>query len=141
MLPAASKARTRTVFGPSLVIGGVEPPVTGRLTYVAPLSSEYSRRVTPTLSLAEIWSVTPGAMNQLLLPVDVDTGATPLTGSPARCAGADGVLATVMVGAVVSGACAPAVGTAIRAAPSAAADATRLNNLLPLRPWFDWPAN
>jgi hypothetical protein len=104
MLPAASKARTRTVFGPSLVIGVVEPPVTGRLTHVAPLSVEYSRRVTPTLSVAEIWSVTPGARNQLPLPVDVEIGATPLTGSPLRCAGADGVLPTVTTGALVSGA-------------------------------------
>src|SRR4051794_9742425 len=71
-------------------------------------------------------------MNQLPLPVDVDVGATALTGSPLRCAGADGVLPTVTTGAVVSGAWAPAFGTAISAAPSAAAVATRLSN--PLSP-------
>ena len=86
--------------------------------------------MTPTSSVAASWSVTPGAMNQLPLPVDVETGATALTGSPLRCAGADGVLPTVMTGALVSGAWAPAGGTATSAAPSTAAVATLLNNNL-----------
>src|SRR3954451_24925308 len=143
-LPAASNARSRRLFVPSLVNGPTEPPVVGKSIQVAPLSVEYCSLVTPTLSVADTFTVTGRLVNQLLLPVDVDVGTKPYAGSPLRCAGADGVLVTVRTGDVVSsGACwAAAFGTAISAAVSAAASTTLRCNLLPLYdPYFDLPGN
>ena len=83
-LPAASIARRRRLLVPSLANGPTEPPVTGRSTQVAPLSVEYCSLATPTLSVADTLTVTGALVYQLLLPVEIDVGAKPYAGSPAR---------------------------------------------------------
>ena len=78
--------------------------MTGRSIQLAPLSVEYCSLATPTLSVADTLTVTGALVYQLLLPVEIDVGAKPYAGSPARWTGADGVVPTVRTGDVVSAA-------------------------------------